>query len=156
MQPNHKIDELADELSILIRFYDRNERMLGENAVFNDFREIRRTPDELKAGAVMRIKQLHVIPPFAAAYASIVCIAEPRSSRTERIGIGNVRIWPAPSEDVTDWVVAPTFAMTAAPITGSWTAGDVITNSLPNVGQPKEWVCTVSGSPGGWVSGGNL
>lgn len=45
---------------------------------------------------------------------------------------------------------------TAAPTTGTWTQGDKVFNQQPSVGQPKGWVCTVSGSPGTWVSEGNL
>jgi hypothetical protein len=45
---------------------------------------------------------------------------------------------------------------TAAPTTGTWTRGDYVRNSNPAVGQPKGWICTVSGTPGTWVSEGNL
>lgn len=34
--------------------------------------------------------------------------------------------------------------------------GDRILNITPVAGQPKAWVCTVAGSPGTWVSEGNL
>jgi len=44
----------------------------------------------------------------------------------------------------------------AAPITGTWTQGDRVFNSAATVGQPKSFVCTVSGTPGTWVSEGNL
>lgn len=44
----------------------------------------------------------------------------------------------------------------AAPIAGTWAVGDRIEQSVPVVGQPKGWRCTVSGSPGTWVSEGNL
>lgn len=37
-----------------------------------------------------------------------------------------------------------------------WTQGDVCFNLSAAVGQPKGWVCTVSGTPGTWVSMGNL
>lgn len=37
-----------------------------------------------------------------------------------------------------------------------WKVGDRVVNSNPSVGQPKSWVCTVAGSPGTWVSEGNL
>lgn len=47
-------------------------------------------------------------------------------------------------------------AATAAPTTGTWKRGDRVFNSTPTVGQPKSWVCTVAGSPGTWVSEGNL
>lgn len=44
----------------------------------------------------------------------------------------------------------------AAPIAGTWAVGDRATIITPVVGQPKAWVCTVSGAPGTWVSEGNL
>jgi len=34
--------------------------------------------------------------------------------------------------------------------------GDRVINKNPVVGQPKSWVCTVAGTPGTWVSEGNL
>jgi hypothetical protein len=45
---------------------------------------------------------------------------------------------------------------TAAPTTGTWVVGDRCYNNTPTVGQPKSWVCTVAGTPGTWVSEGNL
>jgi len=48
------------------------------------------------------------------------------------------------------------FYSTAAPTTGGWVAGARAINSVPTVGQPKSWVCTVTGTPGTWVSEGNL
>lgn len=46
---------------------------------------------------------------------------------------------------------------TAAPtVTGPWAVGDRVVNQAPAVGQPKSWVCTVAGTPGTWVSEGNL
>ena len=44
----------------------------------------------------------------------------------------------------------------AAPATGAWKVGDRVYNSVPAAGQPKSWACTVAGSPGTWVSEGNL
>lgn len=40
--------------------------------------------------------------------------------------------------------------------TGAWTVGSYVRNSVPTVGQPKGYYCTISGSPGTWVSEGNL
>jgi hypothetical protein len=48
------------------------------------------------------------------------------------------------------------FYATAAPTTGTWQVGDRVFNSVPVVGQPKGWLCTVAGTPGTWVSEGNL
>jgi hypothetical protein len=45
---------------------------------------------------------------------------------------------------------------TAAPATGTWAVGDRRINSAPAVGSPKGWACTVAGTPGTWVSEGNL
>jgi hypothetical protein len=47
-------------------------------------------------------------------------------------------------------------ADTAAPTTGTWRKGDRVFNNEPAVGNPKSWVCTVAGTPGTWVSEGNL
>jgi len=44
----------------------------------------------------------------------------------------------------------------AAPTTGTWAVGDRCINNVPIVGQPKAWACTVAGTPGTWVSEGNL
>lgn len=49
-----------------------------------------------------------------------------------------------------------TFYQSAVPTTGTWIAGDIAFNTAPASGQPKSWVCTVGGSPGTWVSQGNL
>lgn len=47
-------------------------------------------------------------------------------------------------------------ARSAAPVAGTWVVNDRVYNSAPTVGQPKSWVCTVAGTPGTWVSEGNL
>ena len=44
----------------------------------------------------------------------------------------------------------------AAPATGTWAVGDRVAQSVPAVGSPKGWSCTVAGTPGTWVSEGNL
>lgn len=44
----------------------------------------------------------------------------------------------------------------AAPLVGAWKIGDICYNISPAVGQPKGWTCTVAGTPGTWVSQGNL
>lgn len=45
---------------------------------------------------------------------------------------------------------------TAAPVAGTWRQGDRVINSAPAAGSPKAWSCTVAGTPGTWVSEGNL
>lgn len=42
------------------------------------------------------------------------------------------------------------------PASGTWRLGDRVINQDPAIGQPKSWVCTVAGTPGTWVSEGNL
>lgn len=42
------------------------------------------------------------------------------------------------------------------PSVGTWAVGDRTEMSVPVVGQPKGWRCTVAGTPGTWVSEGNL
>jgi len=49
-----------------------------------------------------------------------------------------------------------TYYGTAAPGSGTWTVGTYIKQATPVVGNPKGWYCTVSGTPGTWVSEGNL
>ena len=44
----------------------------------------------------------------------------------------------------------------AAPVANTWAIGDTVRQSIPVVGQPKGWRCTVGGTPGTWVSEGNL
>lgn len=44
----------------------------------------------------------------------------------------------------------------AAPTTGTWAVNDKVTRKPAVVGSPKGWVCTVAGTPGTWVSEGNL
>jgi hypothetical protein len=48
------------------------------------------------------------------------------------------------------------YGFTAAPTTGTAAVGDRAPNQTPVVGQPKAWSVTVAGSPGTWVSEGNL
>lgn len=49
-----------------------------------------------------------------------------------------------------------TFYGTAIPIILDYVVGDRVTNITPSVGAPKAWVCTVAGTPGTFVSEGNL
>jgi hypothetical protein len=46
--------------------------------------------------------------------------------------------------------------ISAVPATGTWAVGDAAEQSVPVVGNPKRWRCTVAGVPGTWVSEGNL
>jgi parallel beta-helix repeat protein len=60
------------------------------------------------------------------------------------------------SNDAASGVIVSQYGSTA-PIGGnSWNVGDRVIQSAPVVGNPKGWRCTVAGSPGTWVSEGNL
>jgi hypothetical protein len=48
------------------------------------------------------------------------------------------------------------FFSNVSPATGTAAVGDSAEQSVPAVGSPKGWRCTVAGSPGTWVSRGNL
>ena len=45
---------------------------------------------------------------------------------------------------------------TAAPVAGTWVAGDRCTNTAPSSGGPGGWVCTTGGTPGTWKAEANL
>lgn len=65
-----------------------------------------------------------------------------------------------PTSTVYTREVAPNYSMNRkhaiTPANGTGYAGMRIGNIKPAVGQPKGWLCTVTGSPGTWVSEGNL
>ena len=44
----------------------------------------------------------------------------------------------------------------AAPTLGAWVNGDRVQRITRTAGQPQAWSCTVAGTPGTWVSEGNL
>jgi hypothetical protein len=56
----------------------------------------------------------------------------------------------------THWMKEGQYYSAAIPTTGTWAVGQRVIKSVPAVGQPKAWVCTVAGTPGTWVSEGNL
>lgn len=56
----------------------------------------------------------------------------------------------------THWMKDGQYYSAAIPTTGTWVAGARVVRSPPAVGQPKAWSCTVGGTPGTWVSEGNL
>lgn len=54
-------------------------------------------------------------------------------------------------------IIASNIPSAIAPwLTMPWNVGDRAIFDVPAVGQPKAWVCTVAGTPGTWVSEGNL
>lgn len=52
--------------------------------------------------------------------------------------------------------LAITWRAASAPASGTWAVGDTTEQSVPAVGSPRRWRCTVAGTPGTWVSEGNL
>lgn len=54
------------------------------------------------------------------------------------------------------WVEDGSNRGVVAPTLGTYNAGRRVINGVPSVGAPKAWVCTAAGSPGTWVSEGNL
>lgn len=70
------------------------------------------------------------------------------------IAHGGLRLFSGRVEAIRSW---NTEALgDAAPATRYWRLGDRVKRLTPVVGQPKAWVCTVAGTPGTWVSEGNL
>lgn len=58
--------------------------------------------------------------------------------------------------DNQEMFIIKTYYGTSIPTSGTYKRGDRLLNSTPTVGQPKSWVCTAGGTPGTWVSEGNL
>lgn len=42
------------------------------------------------------------------------------------------------------------------PSAGTWKTGDIIIDTSPSAGSPKGWICSAGGTPGTWISLGNL
>lgn len=61
-----------------------------------------------------------------------------------------------PTSDFSNVGSSKIFSGTAIPTSGTYNKGDQVINSNPSVGAPKGWTCTVGGTPGTWVSQGNL
>lgn len=60
------------------------------------------------------------------------------------------------SQNTSAWISETRTTTGAAPASGTWAKGDKCDNANPAVGNPKGWICTVAGTPGTWVSTGNL
>jgi polygalacturonase len=89
-------------------------------------------------------------PVYATVAASNPNIAVSGQVAAPSLTAGNMlRSLPGPTGAVESWG-------TAAPTAGTWAVGDHVRNTTPAVGQPKGWYCTVAGTPGTWVSEGNL
>jgi len=60
------------------------------------------------------------------------------------------------AQNAAAWISNTSTTTGAAPASGTWAKGDKCDNANPAVGNPKGWLCTVAGTPGTWVSTGNL
>jgi len=74
-------------------------------------------------------------------------------NNTQSVKVSRLRVYKGEVRPSTINTVAYN---SAVPSTLLWERGDRVINSAPTVGQPKSWVCTVAGTPGTWVSEGNL
>lgn len=92
-------------------------------------------------------------------------IDAPGAGTTEFRDAGNRYINSAYIPDITGTVIRQSIAASfgrniyyssAAPTTGTALQGDIVYNYNAAVGASKGWVCTVGGTPGTWVSMGNL
>lgn len=75
-------------------------------------------------------------------------------SVAKQIARGNI-VNDVPLKDYMNSGISIDFG-SATPVAGYYYAGSIRYNSAVVVGQPKGWQCTVSGTPGTWVSMGNL
>lgn len=64
--------------------------------------------------------------------------------------------WNTTIAQTTSPVTQKNYYFTKAPTQLAHVVNERSINSVPTVGQPKSWVCTVAGTPGTWVSEGNL
>lgn len=72
--------------------------------------------------------------------------------RTSNVFASGAQLTRTAPQQMTEGV----YYASAAPTTGTWSVGDRVVRNPPVVGQPKAWTCTVAGTPGTWVSEGNL
>lgn len=63
---------------------------------------------------------------------------------------------PAEIGNFTSNVVQNSWNFNQSPTAGTWTRGQLAYQFEPAIGQSKGWMCTASGTPGTWVSMGNL
>lgn len=64
--------------------------------------------------------------------------------------------WNSTIADAVSPVTEKNYYWTKAPTQLAHVVNERVINSVPTIGQPKSWVCTASGTPGTWVSEGNL
>ena len=94
---------------------------------------------------------------FSGAFAGISHLNTVRPHGID-IGIANSVIGGASITHASLKLVGGTYYSDSVPASGTWTANDVrrVVRLTPAVGSPKGWMRTVDGTPGTWVSEGNL
>jgi hypothetical protein len=91
----------------------------------------------------------------AAASALVPCIGNRFTSVTTKFDGGGFDIAGLEVSAILDETRIH-FESAASPTSRSFAVGDYAKNRAPVAGQPKGWYCTVAGTPGTWVSEGNL
>jgi hypothetical protein len=91
----------------------------------------------------------YYIPPNTYAFHKDTLYLGNTTNETDAYAFGTVKA----AVSITPFKV---FYAGAAPTAQTWAVGDRAIRQTPAVGQPKAWVCTVAGTPGTWVSEGNL
>jgi len=96
----------------------------------------------------------------AGAGGTVICQANTLKSCTNRFGgkVWQGTILQAADSDGYGGGPSVLIADTTTPQsgTGTWAVGDRCFKTNPAVSSPKGWICTVAGTPGTWVSEGNL
>lgn len=153
------IADLNNEASYVVRFYDSSKAATGTAMSMLGSFTATHNYSLLSDGNTIRLCNYHIAPPTGAAYIGVTATAAPNVARTQKVGFGNMHVFPAPAEEVVDGTMAaPRFAADAAPATGTWDTNDIVERKPAVVGQPTRWKCTIAGvgCPAGWISEGNL
>jgi hypothetical protein len=149
----------ASDVAVYCKFYNSSSVFISSGPFLLGAFTTTLNYSELVNNELITFRNYHIIPPTSAYYMVLVCSASPNVTTTAYIGFAKPRIWQAGTVDVIDVITGQQFASLTAntsPATGTWKVGDRVANKTPSVGQAKGWVCTVAGTPGTWVSEGNL
>ncbi len=157
MVGGHTVSELVNDMYVRISWYDAGGSSVQQQSPVLFGAGGDTNYDALKDGMVVTAKLYNVVPPSTAAFMSFQMGGNPVATRVTEISIGNARAWVAGNDECVPLVFTPGLYISAAvPSTGTWSVGDRTANSTPASGQPKGWICTVAGTPGTWISEGNL
>jgi hypothetical protein len=149
----------ASDVAVFCKFFDSSFVFISSGPFLLGSFTSTLNYSQLVNNELITFKNYQIVPPTNAYYMTLVCQAAPNATTTAYIGFAKPRIWQAGTVDVLDVITGQQFiSLTAntSPATGTWKIGDRVANKTPSVGQAKGWVCTVAGTPGTWVSEGNL